>query len=112
MTEKTPAAELAKINQTKKLISRTIIGVVASNVVLGFGYLIMLNGLATQGFDLETLKAERIALQKQVENADIALAIPLSIFALESDESIQEMPLVEYKDFLSIRGVDVAMAAE
>lgn len=104
--------DLEKINKTKKLIARMIVGLVGVNVVMGFGYLIMLNGLATQGFDLESLKAERIALQKQVENADISLAIPLSIFALESDESIQEMPLVEYKDFLSIRNVDVAMLDE
>jgi len=79
------------------------------NLVLGFSYLIMLNGLATQGFDLETLKAERIEKQRALEVVDIALAIPASIYALESNEAIQEMPQVSHKDFLQIRNSEVAL---
>ena len=70
----------------------------------------MLNGLATQGFDLETLKSDRLALQRQLEVADIALAIPASIYALESNEQIQAMPEVTRKGFLELRNAEVAMA--
>jgi len=94
---------------TQRLITRIIRSGIVINLVFGFAYLIMLNGLATQGFDLETLKAERIALQKQVELVDISLAIPSSIYALESNEMIQEMPQVASKSFLQIRNAEVAV---
>lgn len=92
----------------QRLITRLIKSGIVVNLVLGFTYLIMLNGLATQGFDMEALKADRIVLQKQVETLDIALAIPSSIYALESNEVIQEMPLVAQKNFLEIRNAEVA----
>lgn len=79
------------------------------NLVFGFAYLILLNGLATQGFDLETLKAERIEKQRVLEVVDIGLAIPASIYALESNEVIQEMPEVTHKNFLQIRNSEVAV---
>ena len=110
MTKISPEA-LQQIS-TQRLINRIIKSGIVINLVFGFAYLIMLNGLATQGFDLETLKAERIKLQKSVESVDIALAIPSSIYALESNEVIQEMPLVARKSFLQIRDAEVAMITE
>lgn len=92
----------------QRLISRLIKSGIVINLALGFAYLIMLNGLATQGFDMEALKADRMELLQQVEELDIALAIPSSIYALESNEMIQEMPLVAQKSFLEIRNSEVA----
>lgn len=77
-------------------------GVGVFTVVLSMVYLIMLNGLATQGFDLESLKADQLALHKEMEAVDIGLAIPSSIYALESNELIQGLPLAEDKQFLAI----------
>ena len=91
-----------------KCVHNIIKSCVLCNLFLGFGYLILLNGFATQGFDLETLKAERIERQRSLEVIDIALAIPASIYALESNEQIQEMPLVTHKSFLEIRNSEVA----
>lgn len=79
------------------------------NVALGFVYLLMLNGLATLGFDLESLKAEKLEIQKQHELMDIALAIPTSLYALESDESIQSMASVENKGYLRVFSGEVAV---
>ncbi len=80
-----------------------IIGVgILFNVVLGFIYLLMLNSLATRGFDLETLKSEKMVIQKEIEEMDIALAIPTSLYALESDEQIQNMADIGYKTFLEV----------
>ena len=91
-----------------KVLQQLIRSGIIANLALGFGYLILLNGLSTQGFDLETLKAERIAKQRQLEVIDISLAIPASIYALESNEVIQEMPVVTYKNFLEVRNSEVA----
>ena len=112
MTQNTPTPDNTQMQNARRFIRRLIASGMVVNFVLGFAYLIMLNGLATQGFDLETLKAERIELQKQVELVDIALAIPSSIYALESNEAIQEMPLVAQKSFLEIRNAEVAMVIE
>ena len=71
-------------------------------VVLSITYLIMLNGLATQGFDMESLKADQLTLHKEIESLDIRLAIPSSLYALESNELIQSLPLAEQKDFLAV----------
>jgi len=106
MTQENAIPDIAKM---QRLIARTIKASVVINLIFGFGYLIMLNGLATQGFDLETLKAERISLQKELDVTDISLAIPSSIYALESNELIQEMPLVLRKQFLEIYGGEVAL---
>ena len=110
MTQNQPAPDKAQIVKTQQLIGRMIKSGIVLNLVLGFAYLIMLNGLATQGFDMESLKAERLVLQRQVEVSDIALAIPASIYALESDERIQSMPNVTRKGFLELRNAEVALA--
>ncbi len=78
------------------------------NVILGIVYLMLLNSLATQGFDLESIKADQLALQKTIEASDISLAIPSSMYALESNEIIQEMPLADYKSFFVVRDHEVA----
>ncbi|MDH3324509.1 MAG: hypothetical protein OEL89_02630 [Candidatus Peregrinibacteria bacterium] len=83
-------------------------GGIISVVVLGFVYLMVLNSLATRGFALEGAKSERLSLQKQVEEVNIALAIPTSLYALQSSEQVQEMADVETKKFLTIRNDEVA----
>lgn len=59
---------------------------------MAFWYLMMLNSLATKGFLLEEMKANRLSLQKNLEDLDIELAIPTSLYALESYELVQQMP--------------------
>lgn len=71
-------------------------------LLLGFSYLMMMNSLATKGFALEGFKSERIALQKQLETVDIGLAIPTSLYALESSELVQQLPPVGQKLFLIV----------
>lgn len=68
--------------------------------VMGIWYLTLLNALATQGFDLEELKAERIDIQRQMEEIDIALAMPTTLYALESMEKVQYMDDVEERIFI------------
>ena len=78
-------------------------------VVLAMAYLMMLNALATLGFDLENLKGENLALKKQVEAWDIEIAIPSSLYALESLEEVQAMSRVQQKTYLTIERDRVAM---
>lgn len=78
------------------------LGTVGFTMVLSMVYLVMLNGLATQGFDMESLKADQLTLHKELEVLDINLAIPTSLYALESNELIQNLPLAEKKQFLAI----------
>ncbi len=78
------------------------LGTVVITLVLAVVYLVMLNGLATQGFDMETLKAQQLSLHKEVEAIDISLAIPSSLYALESNELIQSMPAAEEKGFIEV----------
>lgn len=61
-------------------------------IALAFWYLLMLNSLATKGFLLEEMKADRLSLYKNLEDLDIELAIPTSLYALESYELVQSMP--------------------
>lgn len=75
---------------------------------LAIVYLVMLNGLATQGFDMETLKAQQLSLHKEIESIDINLAIPSSLYALESNELIQAMPTTEKKDFVDVYDSELA----
>ena len=77
-------------------------GALAVTIVLAVLYLVMLNGLATQGFDMEVLKAEQLQLYKDIEAVDINLAIPSSLYALESNELIQSLPVADSKDFIEI----------
>lgn len=78
------------------------VGVAVLTIVLALVYLVMLNGLATQGFDMETLKADQLALHKEIETIDISLAIPSSLYALESNELIQNLPAADKKAFLEV----------
>ena len=81
---------------------------VISIIVLGFVYLMSLNAMATLGFEYEEVKTERLELQKDLERIDISLAIPSSLYALESSEQIQEMPEVEDKHFLRVEDDQLA----
>ena len=79
-------------------------------IVLGFFYLLCLNSLATRGFALEELKADRMAIQQETEAWDIALAIPTSLYALQSSEQIQEMePISSERRYLYVQNGQVAM---
>ncbi len=81
---------------------------IALIIGLGFWYLILLNSLATSAFMLEELKSERIAIQKQIEYWDIELAIPTSLYALESTEQVQGMEEIEQKSFIEIKESQLA----
>lgn len=79
-----------------------IIGGITINGILGFTYLIMLNQISTQGFGLEEIKTQRLAIQKEIQDIEIALAIPSSLYALESNERIQRMPIATNKTYVEI----------
>jgi hypothetical protein len=79
------------------------VGTIVLTAVLAIVYLVLLNSLATQGFDMETLKARQLSLHKEIEAVDISLAIPSSLYALESNELIQTLPEADKKEFLKIR---------
>ncbi len=79
-------------------------------IVLGFFYLLCLNSLATRGFALEELKSQRMEIQKETEAWDIALAIPTSLYALQSSEQIQEMEsITSERRYLYVQNGQVAM---
>lgn len=88
--------------QTRNYLKTFLFGGTVVNLALGFFYLMMLNSLSTRGFDLEELKAEKMNLRKQLEEVDIALAIPTSLYALESDERVQSMAVVEKKTYMEV----------
>ncbi|MCF7905722.1 hypothetical protein K9L63_00835 [Candidatus Gracilibacteria bacterium] len=80
-------------------------------LILGFLYLMFLNTLATQGFALEELKTERMRIQKEVEKWDIAIAIPTSLYALQSSEQVQEMEdVANEREFAFVKQGQVAMS--
>ena len=106
----TPAFSLEK--KISAHIKHFLVSVFILNVVLGVVYLMMLNALATQGFDMEALKAEQLKYQKEVEDIDISLAIPSSIYALESNEMVQAMVPITYKQYLSLPADKVAMKSD
>lgn len=76
---------------------------------LGFWYVILLNGLSTRGFALEEMKTEQAKIYKEIEQLDIMLTVPSSIYALESLEQIQEMTEVKTKRYFFVRNGEVAM---
>ncbi len=78
--------------------------------ILGFWYLILLNSIATRGFDLQELKSDRMALQQELERADIRLAIPSSLYALGASEQVQEMEEVKHLTFIDVREGELVMA--
>ena len=75
---------------------------------LGFWYLILLNSLATSAFALEGLKSDRIQIQRELEQWEIELAIPTSLYALESSEQVQEMENITQKTYIEIESGEVA----
>lgn len=77
--------------------------------LLGFVYLLLLNNLATRGFALQELKNERIALQQEMEQMDIQLAIPSSLYALGASEQVQEMEFIDKRHFIDLREGELAM---
>jgi len=79
-------------------------------VILGFFYLILLNKVSTQGFVLAEIKEDRVKIQKELEKWNIENAIPISIYALESSEQIQQMQKVETKQYVMIKQNGVALA--
>lgn len=105
-----PGAEVAAKHKSTEEIFGWImrIGIIVS-ILLGFAYLIMLNSLATMGFDLESLKQDGLVLQKEAEAWDIELAIPSSLYALESLEQVQQMSGIEKKYYLEVYEGEVAM---
>lgn len=78
--------------------------------LLGFWYLILLNSIATRGFDLQGLKSEGIVLQQELEQADIRLAIPSSLYALGASEQVQEMASVDRRYFIDVGEGELVMA--
>ncbi len=98
----------AAIAQTKNYFSWIIRTGIMLTVSLGFWYLILLNSLATSTFALEELKSERILIQKDLEKWEIELAIPTSLYALESNEQVQEMDDVTNKTFIEVSGDELA----
>lgn len=85
------------------------LGILAA-VLLGFLYVMLLNSLATQGFALEEIKAERIAIQQEIEKWDISLAIPTSLYALHSSEQVQRMEEVTDKKYVQVEAGRVAFS--
>jgi competence protein ComGC len=77
-------------------------------ITLGIIYLLLLNSLATQGFVLEDLKAERLAIQKELEAVEIEMAIPSSLYALQSSEQVQEMAEIDEMYFIHINNGEMA----
>lgn len=75
---------------------------------LGFWYLILLNSLATSAFALEGLKSERIQIQRELEQWEIELAIPTSLYALESSEQVQSMEDITKKIYIEVNSGEVA----
>lgn len=82
------------------------VGIGVVSVGLTLVYLVMLNGLATQGFDMEILKARQLSLYQEIEVLDINLAIPSSLYALESNELIQTLPEANVKKFIEVKESD------
>jgi uncharacterized membrane protein (DUF106 family) len=78
-------------------------------IILGTIYILLINSLATRGFELEAIKNERIAIQKELEKADIASTIPTSLYALRSSEIVQEMPEIGKQKFLKVMEGQVAI---
>ncbi len=77
-------------------------GGIAVSLILMFIYLILLNALASQGFTLQKIKEDRLNIQKEVEKWDISLAIPVSLYALESNEQVQNMEQIKTKEYVMI----------
>lgn len=99
-TEAVDNSALLQSYKSFQMMMRIGIGIV---IGLGFMYLIGLNSIATRGFDLEKVKIERMQVIKELEQIEINLAIPLSLYALQSSTQIQDMPTIEEKDYLYVQ---------
>ena len=86
-----PSVQTLARAETSTVFTWILRGSILAALLLGFFYLLSLNKLATKGFALEELKTERMSIQREVEKWDIEVAIPTSLYALQSSEQVQEM---------------------
>ncbi len=101
----TPAENAVKIHRIFGWILR--LGALVA-IILAFGYLMLLNSLATYTFELGELKSRRVEIQKELQKWDIELAIPTSLYALGSSEQVQEMADAGKKMFIEVDKLQVA----
>jgi len=101
----TPAENAARTSRIFGWILR--VGALGA-IMLGFGYLMLLNSLATRTFELGELKSRRVEIQKELQKWDIELAIPTSLYALGSSEQVQEMVDAKKKMFVEVNRGSVA----
>jgi len=94
---------------TRNYFAWIVRSAIVAIVGLGFFYLMCLNSLATRGFALEAIKSERLAVQKEMDEVEIATAIPSTLYALGSSEQVQAMEIVDSKIFLKIQKDGVAI---
>lgn len=112
-SKKTPdAAVLTAKNDHYYHFQKLLFGGGLLVLVLGFIYLICLNSIATRGFALEKIKADRLTILQDLEQIEIELAIPLSLYALQSSSQVQDMAVIEDKDYLFVEHGQVAMHQE
>lgn len=78
-------------------------------IVLAFIYLICLNSIATRGFALEKVKEDRLTIIKELEQVEIDLAVPLSLYALQSSSLVQDMDIIEEKEYLHVKNGRLAL---
>ena len=98
-------SHLLKSSQSFDMI---ISGGVIICAVFGFVYLIALNSISTRGFDLEKIKSDRMQIVREMEQLEIDLAIPLSLYALQSSTQIQSMPEIKEKEYLFVKNGGLA----
>jgi hypothetical protein len=114
MTLSVSATQVIEAAQQAAVGRRAFRFVLQSGIILiallGFMYLMLLNSIATRGFDLQELKTVRMALQQDLEQSDIRLAIPSSLYALGASEQVQEMETVNRRHFIDARDTALAMA--
>ncbi|PID70072.1 hypothetical protein CSB37_03620 [bacterium DOLZORAL124_38_8] len=72
-------------------------------------YILLTNAISTKGFILAQTKQEQEQLRQDLEKLDIDLTIPVSLYALESSEQVQEMKLITNPKFVEIQTSEVAM---
>jgi len=103
MNISTSTLDFSNSENIKRYMHLGMKSMIVGNITLACIYLLILNAVATRGFDLELIKADQVDAQKRLELIDIETTIPSSIYALESNEQIQEMPDIGKKIFLSVK---------
>ena len=73
-------------------------------------YILLANAISTKGFLLAQAKQEQEELVQKIEKIDIQLTIPVSLYALESSEQVQEMETIKKQKFIEVRNFEVALA--